>query len=169
MIRLCLLVLFFLFNIAFPVLSYADNVVLKAGVSLDAIVPDVFFGSWRVKSAIIESDSSGFFKQNNVDLWNIFKNDDVITLENPFSGARASITLREVKDNKVVFEKVGFYNNQKLIDIVELYLDKNSFKGYNYIKLITISDVDGHILKTINAKYSLYGDKISGENVIIEE
>jgi len=146
-----------------------DAYVLKGGVALEERLPDLFFGTWRIKPNLIETSAKGYFKQENVDLWNISRKHDVITLENPFSGASASIQIKEVEGEKVVFEKKGTYNNSVLFDVVELNLNKNTFSGYNYLKLDTISEIDGRILNTKTAKYSLYGEKVSGYNVIIEE
>lgn len=169
MIRKIFLIFISLFLFLLPSFAEENTLMLKTGISLDEKLPDSFWGTWRIKSFLIETNKSGYFKANNIDLWNISRSDGVITLENPFSGAKASITLKEVDGNRVVFEKVGNYNNQKLYDVVELNLDKMTFTGFNYLKLVTVSDVDGRILNTSNAKYSLIGDKISGDNVIIEE
>lgn len=167
--RVLLYFILILFCCFIPNFCSAENLVLKTGISLDEMVPDVFFGAWRIKSNLLETNSEEYFRKDSVDLWNISKHNGVITLDNPFSGARASISLKEVCGNKVVFEKKNSYNNQELIDIVELYIDKNSFYGYNYLKLITVSDIDGRILESKEAKYSLNGDKISGDNVFVEE
>ncbi len=165
---LCFILLFFTILSPHSVVAN-DSVVLKTGISLDEMVPDALFGTWRVKSDMLETNSKGTFKQNNVDLWNISKSNSVITLDNPFSGAKASISIREVEDNKIVFEKEGRYDNKILSDTVELYLDRDKFKGTNYLKLTTVSDVDGRIMEVQTAKYSLIGDKVSGYNVLIEE
>lgn len=152
-----------------PVVFAEEAVVLKTGISLDEMVPDALFGTWRVKSDLLETNSKGIFKQNNVDLWNISRSNSVITLDNPFSGAKASISIKEVEGNKVVFEKEGRYDNKILSDKVELYLDGDKFKGINYLKLTTVSEIDGRIMETQAANYSLNGDKVSGYNVLIEE
>lgn len=146
-----------------------EGIVLKTGVSLNEMVPDKFFGTWRIKSKLLETNANGVFKNDNVDLWNISKDNSVITLDNPFSGARASISIKEVNGNKIVFEKEGRYDNKLLSDRVELYLDGDSFNGYNYLRLNTVSEIDGRIMDSQTAKYSLYGDKISGYNALIEE
>lgn len=150
-----------------PAAFAGETVVLQAGISLDDMVPDKFFGTWRIQSKLLETNAKGFFKNDNIDLWNISKSNSVITLENPFSGAKASISIKEVSDTKIIFEKEGHYDNKILSDTVELYLDGDSFRGYNYLKLNTVSEVDGRIMDTQTAKYSLYGDKISGYNVMI--
>lgn len=152
-----------------PVVLADEGIVLKTGVSLNEMVPDKFFGTWRIKSKLLETNANGVFKNDNVDLWNISKDNSVITLDNPFSGARASISIKEVNGNKIVFEKEGRYDNKLLSDRVELYLDGDSFNGYNYLRLNTVSEIDGRIMDSQTAKYSLYGDKISGYNALIEE
>lgn len=152
-----------------PAVIADEGIVLKTGVSLNEMVPDKFFGTWRIKSKLLETNANGVFKNDNVDLWNISKDNSVITLDNPFSGARASISIKEVNGNKIVFEKEGRYDNKLLSDRVELYLDGDSFNGYNYLRLNTVSEIDGRIMDSQTAKYSLYGDKISGYNALIEE
>ena len=164
---ICLLFLFFACLYS-PVFA-GEPLVLKAGVTLDDLVPDAIFGTWRVRSQLLETDSKGLFKNNNVDVWNISRKNSVITLENPISGANASISIKEVEGNKVVFEKIGNYDNKLLYDTVELYLDDVNFRGQNYLKLDTKSEIDGHIMKSQKAKYSLYGEKLSGYNVFSEE
>lgn len=167
------LLLIFILSFLFPLFTLPvlaeGSVVLQTGISLDEMVPDKFFGTWRINSKLIETNSKGVFKNDNVDLWNISRSNSVITLDNPFSGAKASISIREVEGNKIVFEKEGRYDNKILSDTVELYLEGDKFKGYNYLKLNTVSEIDGRIMGTQTAKYSLYGDKISGYNVLIEE
>ncbi len=163
------LVLLFIIGFVVPLAYAGEGVVLKTGISLDEMVPDKFFGTWRINSKLMETNAKGTFKNDTVDLWNISKSNSVITLDNPFSGAKASISIREVEGNKIVFEKEGRYDNKILSDTVELYLDEDTFKGYNYLKLNTVSEIDGRIMSTQTAKYSLIGDKISGYNVLIEE
>ena len=53
-----------------------------------------------------------------------------------------------------------------LTDTVSIRLEKNSFKGINTLTLETFSLVDGHVIKTENARYIIKGEKISGENII---
>lgn len=152
-----------------PMAIAEEGVVLKSGISLNEMVPDKFFGTWRIQSKLLETNSKGTFKNDNIDLWNISKSNSVITLVNPFSGAEASISIKEVVGDKIVFEKEGRYDNKILSDTVELYLEGEKFKGYNFIQLNTVSEIDGRLMETQTAKYSLYGEKISGYNVLIEE
>lgn len=138
---------------------------LKAGVSIDK-VPKDFYGTWRVSSKLLSSNSDEIFKKTSVDLWNLSRVGDVITLDNPFSGAKASITISDLKDRAIKFKKTGDSEGKKLSDTVQLVLGKDTFKGINNIKLDTISEVDGRVIRTEWATYSLTGEKISGANVV---
>lgn len=154
----CLLVFLFI-NLA---ASHADTV-LKGTVSIDR-VPKEFYGTWRVSSKLVSTNSEGLFKKSTVDLWNLSRMNDVITLDNPFSGAHASIMLDDIKGQAIKFKKVGnCEDNKKLTDTVQLTLGQETFTGVNYIKLDTISD--GHVIKTETATYDLRGEKISGTNI----
>lgn len=162
-----LLLIFILSFILFaPVVYAGEELVLKSGISLDEMVPDALFGTWRINSHLQETNAKGFFKPNNVDLWNISRSNSVITLDNPFSGAKASISVKEVEGNKVVFEKEGRYDNKILSDKVELYLDGDKFKGVNYLTLTTVSEIDGRIMDSQTAQYTLYGDRVAGYNAL---
>ena len=152
------IVLFLLFISINPVRGQ----VLKGEVSH---VPDAFFGSWRVVSERIETDSPVSFKEKGVDLWNLFLDNDVIKLCNPFSGATAEIQIKKSGLNHVVFSKQGKYNNKLLTDTVSINIKGDTFTGENTLKLETLSEVDGTVLKTESAKYSLSGERISGQSV----
>lgn len=139
------------------------GMVLKASVTK---VPDSFFGTWRVASQIIDTDSPVTFKQKSLDLWNLSRTNDVITLSNPFNGANADITIDRVNENYIVFRKTGKYGGKVLTDIVEIRLNGDTFTGFDSLQLDTYSDVNGKIIKTETAKYSIKGERIAGESVI---
>lgn len=128
-------------------------------------VPDSFFGTWRVVSNRIETNSPVTFKQKGVDLWNLSQYDNVINLSNPFSGATAQIEVQNVTGNNVEFTKKGKYGNQMLTDTVRLSISGDNFVGDDSLKLETISDIDGSIMKTETAKYSIKGERIAGQSV----
>ena len=143
---------------------FAGETVLKVGISIDK-VPKELYGTWRVTSKLVSSNNQEIFKPDSVDLWNLSRSNNVITLDNPFSGAHASIILDEVTDKVIKFKKIGDYDNKKLTDTVQLILSKETFTGVNYLKLDTISEVDGHVIKSENATYRLTGEKISGASI----
>ena len=89
---------------------------------------------------------------------------NVIKLCNPFNGAKAEITIDRVESNKVVFSKTGKYDNKILSDTVEILLDGDSFTGFDTLKLDTY--LNGKIIKSDTARYSLKGEKIAGESIL---
>lgn len=162
----CFLVVlsFFCFT---PVYSSAET--LKAGIAVDDYVPEVFYGTWRVNAKLIKTDSQKLFKNSTVDLWNISRSNNVITLENPATGAKASITVTKADSNGVTFEKESGDNVKNLHDRVELNINNDTFEGVNYITVKTYSTSGKDLEKVETAKYSLYGEKISGFNVLLGE
>lgn len=157
---------YLLFTVCFLFFTpvFATDMVLKTGISIDK-VPKDFYGTWRVTSKLISTNTKGLFKETSVDLWNLSRVGDVITLDNPFSGANASITISNLEGRSIKFKKIGDYDSKKLTDTVQMTLGKDSFKGVNNLKLDTISEIDKHVLKTEWATYNLTAEKISGENI----
>jgi len=138
---------------------------IQAGVSIDK-VPKSLFGSWQVDAQLIDSNSYGTFKPVSTDLWNLSRLGSVLKLENPFTGAKAEVSLKTTEANLVVFTKTEEYDNKVLKDIVALRLNKDTFSGINDVILETHSLDDGHILKTEKAKYKLVGKKLAGNSVL---
>ncbi|MBO7673315.1 hypothetical protein J6S88_07920 [bacterium] len=149
--------------------NYACAETLKAGIEMDNYVPETFYGTWRVAAKLVRTDSHKLFKDSTIDLWNISKSDNVITLENPSTKASASITVTKADNKAVTFEKVTGNDTKKLYDRVELSMRNNSFDGVNYITVKTFSSDGKNVIKVETAKYSLYGEKISGFNAITGE
>lgn len=147
--------------------AFAGNTpVLKAGVSLERQVPSSLMGTWRVAAVLKDTDSPQNFKNMSVDIWNLSRINDVITLSNPFTGASASINVSYVNKNTIKFTKVGDYDNQRLTDSVEITINGNSFTGKNYLKLVTYSGADNSVQSEKTALYVLKGEKISGSDVL---
>jgi hypothetical protein len=151
--------------ILFPSISTAEELTLSAGVSVNQI-PKTFYGTWRITAKLDDTNSYATFKPQSVDMWTLSRINDVITLSNPFSGAKAEIQLKAVEGNLVIFSKKAPYDNKMLTDTVSIRLDKNNFSGINELVLESFSLVDGHLLKTEKARYIIKGEKISGENII---
>ena len=147
--------------------SPAEEFTLSAGVSVND-VPKAFFGSWRVTAKLEDTNSYRTFKPQSVDMWNLSRVGDVITLDNPFTGAKAEINLRAVEGNLVVFTKKAPYDNKILTDTISLRLDGGKFSGINTLKLEQFSLIDNHLMKTETARYIIKGEKVSGESVISE-
>lgn len=138
-----------------------EGYTLKAGVSMIDKVPKSFFGTWRVVSKLADTNSAQTFKPQSVDLWNLSRENDVLYLSNPFSGANASISIELAEGNLIRFKRRGNYDTRVLTDTVGIRLNGNTFSGYNDLTLETLSSVDKHVIKTERAKYTLTGEKIT--------
>ena len=137
-----------------------------AGVSKVEMVPNSFYGSWRVIAKIDKQSSNGvYFKPQTVDMWNLSREGDVINLNNPFTGASASVTVDYVDGNIIRFTKTGEYDNKKLTDTVDLKLNGDTFTGINSLTLETFSIRDKSLIKKDTAMYVLKGEKISGSSI----
>lgn len=148
--------------IGLPVLAET----LKAGISTVDSIPNSFYGSWRVVAKLDKQSGSAYFKPQAVDFWNLSRTGNVIYLENPFSGANATVKLDYVDRNLIRFTKTGDYDgNKKLTDTVDLKLNGDKFTGVNYITLETFSIRDNSLIKKDTAIYLLAGEKISGTSI----
>ena len=157
MIKKILSILFIL--LTFTGIIFAQETKMLTGSV--TMVPQSFYGTWRVASKRIETNYSQGFKENGLDIWNLSRTGNVITLSNPFNGAKAEITVQKTDTNYVEFLKTSKNKQKVLNDRVELFIDGDKFKGFDTLELKTY--VDGKIVKTQTAKYSLNGEKISGE------
>ena len=158
MSKLIKFILLFFITVICCSASFAHNetTVLSGEVTM---IPRTFYGTWRVVSSKIDSDSN-IFKEKSLDIWNLSRTGNVISLCNPFNGAKAEITIERVEANDIVFIKTGNYGKKILTDKVELSIDNDSFTGTNTIKLDTYSD--GKLIKTETATYKIRGEKIAG-------
>ncbi|MBO5435704.1 hypothetical protein J6A31_07920 [bacterium] len=138
--------------------------ILKTGISKVENVPSGLFGTWRVAAVLKNTDSPQFFREKSADLWNLSRNNNVMNLNNPFTGASADLAVEFVKGNVVKFTKIGTSGDNKLVDTVEITLDGDKFTGVNILTLKTYSN--GKVIKVQNAEYVLVGEKISGMSVI---
>lgn len=140
--------------------------VLQAGVSVEA-VPDILYGTWRVVAKIDKQTGTIFFKPNTIDFWNLSRSGDVINLNNPFTGASASINVDYVEGNLIRFTKKGEYDGNKILtDTVDLKLVGDTFTGVNYLTLETYSNFDEKtLIRKDNATYILKGEKIFGSSI----
>lgn len=138
---------------------------LKAGVSKIGAVPNSFYGNWRVLAKIDKQSGDVYFKPVTVDVWNLSRSGDVINLNNPFTGANASVTVDYVDGNIIRFTKTGKYDNKTLTDTVDLKLNGDTFTGINTLVLETFSTHDNSLIQKDTALYILKGEKISGSSI----
>ena len=151
-----------------PALASEQNggYTLKAGVSVIDSVPNTFYGNWRVVSKLQRTNAPAKFNSSSVDLWNLSREGDVLNLSNPFTGASASLTLSQASDSNIKFTRVSeVQNNQRVTEVVELNLNKDYFTGTNTWYWQVMSDVNGQIVSTYTARYSVRGEKLSGMSI----
>ena len=165
MLNRLFIALILIIGITFLTTHLCNAQTLKTGISIEERVPNSFMGTWRVTSHLLDSGASPIFKLSGVDLWNLSRSGNVINLNNPFTGASASITVNYTDGKTVKFTKRGKYDNKILTDTVEIKLSGDKFTGINTLRLDTLSDVNQAVIKTETAKYSLYGEKISGMSI----
>lgn len=138
---------------------------LQAGVSVE-YVPKALFGNWRVEAKLEDTNSLSRFKPQSLDMWYLERNGDSISLQNPYSKANSTISIKTVEDNLIVFSKKNpFDDNKILTDTVTIRIDGNKFSGINELKLESFSFVDKHLMKTETATYRIKGEKISGDTI----
>lgn len=157
-----ILILSFVFITLF---SAAFATTIKMGVSIDQ-VPKAFFGCWQVSAELQKTNNYSTFKPKSTDLWNLSRQGDVITLENPFTRAHAQVEVKHTEGNVIVFYKESTFDNKVLRDTVTIRLNGDTFGGYNDIVLETLSLYDGHVLKKDTAKYLIKGKKLGGKSVL---
>ena len=146
----------------------ANAQVLEAGVSIEE-VPKALFGSWRVNAKLESTNSYQTFKPQSIDFWELSRVGDTVTLNNPFSGANSTISVKAVEGNLVVFSKKADYGQNKVLtDTVHIRIEGNKFSGINTLKLESFSLIDKHLMKTETAQYIITGEKIAGESIITE-
>ena len=151
-----------------PALASEQNggYTLKAGVSVIDSVPNTFYGNWRVVSKLQRTNAPAKFNSSSVDLWNLSREGDVLNLSNPFTGASASLSLSQASENSIKFTRVSeVQSNQRVTEVVELNLNKDYFTGTNTWYWQVMSDVNGQIVSTYTARYSIRGEKLSGMSI----
>lgn len=153
--KIIVFIFFIMFSFSFSAQAQQPTM-LTGSVSM---VPKSFYGTWRVTSVRMEQNSN-IFKENSLDMWNLSRTGDVITLYNMFNGAKAEINVENSNEKHVIFTKKGEYGNKKLTDRADIYIEGDYFEGFDYIRIDTY--VNGKIVKTESAKYKIKGEKIGG-------
>lgn len=163
LLRLLILLCFLLMNTNI----FAET--LHTGISKVELIPESFYGSWRVVAKIDKQTNGIYFKPQTIDLWNLSRTGDVINLNNPFTGASATVKVDYVEGNLIRFTKIGEYDNKKLTDTVDLKINGDTFTGINTLSLETYSNIDNSLIKKESAIYIIQGEKISGSSISKEE
>ena len=142
--------------------GFAQNTVIKGGVSLSNQVPKGFFGTWKVTSVQIYTNNPSLFTGESIDYWNLSKENDVITLSNPVSGAQASVTLEEVDGNRIKFLRKQDKKDEKVRETPILTLDGENFYGTD--KIVIEKYKYGEHIRTDIVEYKISAQRVSGSS-----
>ncbi len=137
--------------------------VIKGSVSITSRVPSGFFGSWKVVSVRSKTNNPKMFAPYSVDIWNLIKVNDVITLSNPISGAKASVSVNSVNGPTVKFEKISYDIDEKSVETPTLTLEGDNFYGTD--KIVVSTYKDDELVKEDFVEYKVKAYKISGNSL----
>lgn len=137
--------------------------VIEGNVAMTDKVPEGFFGDWKVVSVCTKSTDKELYNTKSMDIWTLSRQGNVITLRNPLSGARADITVDEVKGKTVKFEKRSYFPDEESIETPILTLQDDNFTGVDRIVIRTLKD--GKLIKEDYVEYEVRGTKISGSSI----
>lgn len=160
-----ILIVLFLLIISTFVYKVSADPVIKTGVSLENL-PNAIFGTWDVVATLEKTSDYSTFKPQTKDVWNLSRKGNVLTLENPFTRAKAEVKVSQIEGNVVVFSRDSVVDNYVLRDTVTIRIEGNKFSGMDDLVYETLSLHDGHVLKRVTAKYLLKGYKISGMSIL---
>jgi len=134
--------------------------VIEGNIAMTDKVPTEFFGDWKVVSVCTKTTNKDLFDSTSIDLWTLKRQGDTITLMNPLSGARADITVNDVKGKTVKFEKRSYFPDEESLETPILTLQGDNFTGVDKISIKTFKD--GKLIKEDYVEYQVRGTKISG-------
>lgn len=137
--------------------------VIEGNISMSDQVPKEFFGDWRVVSICTKSTNKEYFDTKSMDIWTLTRRGDVITLANPLSGAKAEVTVDDVKGKTVKFEKKSSYPDEESIETPILTINGDNFTGVDKINIKTYKD--GKLIKEDYVEYQVRGTKLSGDPI----
>jgi hypothetical protein len=140
--------------------SVQKNGVLRGNISVGKDLPEEFYGTWAVKSTIIETNNPELFRNKSADIWVFDRNGEIITLSNPVTGATASITVNEVIGKKAKFTRESLTKSSIETETPEVVIENDNFSGED--KLIIKHLYREKIYKTDVVKYKVEGRKVSG-------
>lgn len=153
-------ILFVLLSLLCVCIIPCRAMVIEGNIAMTDKVPKEFFGDWKVVSVCVKSTNKEYFDSKSVDIWTLKRTGDVITLMNPLSGARADITVNDVKGKTVKFEKKSYYPDEESLETPILTLQGDNFTGVDKISIKTFKN--GKLIKEDYVEYQVKGTKISG-------
>lgn len=137
--------------------------IITGSVSLVNNVPSGFFGTWKVVSVQVYSNNPFLFNSMSVDYWKLEKYNNNLTLTNPESGATATVTLEEVKDNTIKFIRTSDTPYEKVVETPEITLNGENFYGTDTIVINKYKN--NTLIGKEMVKFKLKGIKQSGASI----
>lgn len=153
----------FLILIIFFMPKSTDCMTISGGISMSDQVPDGFFGNWKVMAVRVKTSNYDLFAPYSVEIWNLTKQNDVITLTNPVSGASASITVKDATTDTFTFQRITNDGNETVVETAKLILQGDNFTGCDTMTVKYYKN--GNLIKTENVEYNLKAYKISGNSL----
>ncbi len=144
-------------------LSVCNAEMIVGSVSMTDKVPTELFGEWKVVSVCTKSTDKEYFGTKSLDIWVLSRNGETITLKNPLSGARADITVNDVKGQTVKFEKKSYFPDEESTETPILTLQGDKFSGTDTILIKTFQN--GKLIKEDYIEYQVKGTRISGVSI----
>lgn len=123
-------------------------------------VPKELYGDWKVVSVCTRTTNKQLFDSTSVDIWTLTRIGDTIALMNPLSGARAEITVNDVKGRTVKFEKRTYFPGEESLETPILTVNGDNFTGVDKISIKTFQN--GKLIKEDYVEFQVKGTKISG-------
>lgn len=130
---------------------------LEGGVSISNAVPREFFGLWHVIATRVETTNPGMFESSTNEIWNLTRENNVVTLRNMISLAQASVEVTNAGERSFTFVRTTIDGDEKVTETVTLELNGNTFKGTDTMKVQTLSKKSG--IKEEKAIYKLVAIK----------
>ena len=135
---------------------------LQGSVSLLDNLPKGIYGSWEVISVQTYTNNKKLLAPVGIDYWNIYRSNDVLTLENPKTNARASVTVKAVKKNQITFIRTAKKENEEVIETPTITIVGEDFWGTD--KMVMKKYKDGSLIKTDVVEFSIRGKKTGGQS-----
>lgn len=124
-------------------------------------LPSDLFGSWVVSAVqSYTNNPQKYSSMPSLDYWNIYKHNNVLTLENPHSGAKASVTVKEVINNTVSFTRIAKKVESEVTETPTITILGENFVGTD--KMVIKNYKNGVLISTDVVEFTIRGQKIGG-------
>ncbi|MBR2385920.1 hypothetical protein IKA92_01315 [bacterium] len=142
--------------------AFAESI---SGGIVQNTVDDRFFGNWIVRGEIV-GQAPKEFKLSTSQIWNLWKNNGVIVLENRLSGARGEVKVNEafigsngafLKFTNTDKKDLGGGETIELIETPEITLKDDSFEGIDKFEVKKYKN--GALYSQKVVKYQIIGKR----------